>query len=593
MSEARRPWRTKWGPWFGSALLLCFIVHALWAKFRLNHVALNLNWDEFNYLSKIYQFQRGELGWALQTFHVHLFAWLPSVEGNEAQQLIAARDGLMLTRLLTCGFVFAIGRALLGTLAGLFAVAASVSFSLLMRHGETFRADPMLACCFTLAAAALILRPGHRGAGMMAGAALGLGALLSIKIALFAPTLALLWLAHFYLGEQPRRRTVEQLVAAAATATLVFGSLLLWHSTGLDDSGADTNRRFLGRAAGLMDAEQLFPHGKTLLSTLRWDLAFWVLCALGVMLCFADAVYLEGRARLRALQLLSFALPLSTIVFYRNSYAYYYVTIIPAAALTTAVVLARLEARAARRPLLLISGLLLLLWPLHHNVLRFSEFNGGDRITLQKRVIDGVHEIFPEPVPYIDRCGMIASFPKVGPLMSSLMLERVRDAGQPIFEQLITRHQPKMVLVNIASLSLHRPYKQTGPKSHRLLQADFATLQKNYIHHWGPVWVAGKFMRQLGGKDRNFQVAIAGPYTVEAETDVWIDGRLRKPGEVLNLEPGSHRARADEAVDLRLRYGEHLTRPDIKGKGQIFEGLGFIESDPKTDTKDKAGAAAR
>jgi hypothetical protein len=52
---------------------------------------ININWDEFRFLSRIYELDRGELGSAFQTFHVELFRWLLGTPGNEADQVIAGR----------------------------------------------------------------------------------------------------------------------------------------------------------------------------------------------------------------------------------------------------------------------------------------------------------------------------------------------------------------------------------------------------------------------------------------------------------------------------------------------------------------------
>ena len=51
---------------------------------------INVNWDEFYFLSLVHDHARGTLATALQTFHVHLFSWLLAI-GGEIAQIIAAR----------------------------------------------------------------------------------------------------------------------------------------------------------------------------------------------------------------------------------------------------------------------------------------------------------------------------------------------------------------------------------------------------------------------------------------------------------------------------------------------------------------------
>ena len=70
--------------------LLFLILAGLAARAALVF-SLNINWDEFFYLSHIYGYERGELAVQLQMFHVHLLGWLTSVSGNEVDQILAAR----------------------------------------------------------------------------------------------------------------------------------------------------------------------------------------------------------------------------------------------------------------------------------------------------------------------------------------------------------------------------------------------------------------------------------------------------------------------------------------------------------------------
>jgi len=49
------------------------------------------NWDEFHFLALVFEHQRGELHLALQTFHVHLFAWLTALPTDELGMIVAGR----------------------------------------------------------------------------------------------------------------------------------------------------------------------------------------------------------------------------------------------------------------------------------------------------------------------------------------------------------------------------------------------------------------------------------------------------------------------------------------------------------------------
>ncbi|MCI0430022.1 MAG: hypothetical protein L0210_05700, partial [Rhodospirillales bacterium] len=94
--------------WMEAALAL-FIGLELLFKYQLLF-RLNINWDEFFFLSKIYDYRRGELSGPLQTFYVHFFGWLPLVSGNEVTQIIAARGVMYAVGLGSCLLTYSIGR---------------------------------------------------------------------------------------------------------------------------------------------------------------------------------------------------------------------------------------------------------------------------------------------------------------------------------------------------------------------------------------------------------------------------------------------------------------------------------------------------
>src|SRR5690606_40229644 len=79
-------------------LLICSIF-----AFRARLIfTLNVNWDEFFYLSKIYSHQRGDLASQLQTFQVHLFGWLTGLGGNEIDQIVVARAVMLALSAIAC-----------------------------------------------------------------------------------------------------------------------------------------------------------------------------------------------------------------------------------------------------------------------------------------------------------------------------------------------------------------------------------------------------------------------------------------------------------------------------------------------------------
>jgi len=72
-------------PWLLGAIALSLLLQC-WLAFTRQ-----INWDEFWFLSRLYQYREGALSASLQTFYVHLFAWLPHVSDNVIGRIVSAR----------------------------------------------------------------------------------------------------------------------------------------------------------------------------------------------------------------------------------------------------------------------------------------------------------------------------------------------------------------------------------------------------------------------------------------------------------------------------------------------------------------------
>jgi hypothetical protein len=179
-------------------------------------------------------------------------------------------------------------------------------------------------------------------------------------------------------------------------------------------------------------------------------------------------------------------------------------------------------------------------------------------------------------VLYLDPSSMIASFPQVGFFMSSWGMEVYLERGKPILRQAIERRQPPLLLANHPLLDVEQVVYPALEYRQRLLAPDRDALVQAYIHHWGPIYVAGRRIRGgEGGGPQRFDLLIAGRYTLEARDPVRIDGRVIQPGQAVDLARGAHSvAGISGAEPVTLRWGEALYRPDEPPPEQLFY-LGF------------------
>lgn len=516
---------------------------------------INVNWDEFLYLSKVYAYQRGALTTAFQTFHVHLFGWLTVVPGTEVDQVLAGRLAAFVLRVGTTVGVFLVALRLCGRTGAWIAALATLSFSYLLRHGESLRGDPLIAFLFVAALALMVVHPTHRSAVVGAAVLYAVALLVSVKALVYAPALAAVLVVA---AARPGQRAIVVLFGVGVG--VAYAALYLLHTAAVEPAGASVAARTVAAGAEMW----LDPRIEVLQNTLRADWMFWTLFVLGVGGALVAGIRSRGEMRALGWLLIGLQLPLLSLVLYRNTYPYFFVVLVPVAALACGYAVARVEATvAARRPRTAAALVAALAAGLTMQAALSASVYSDDMVSQQREVLTAVHRMFPEPVPYIDRGGMVASFPHVGPFMSTSVLTRYRARGRPAIEALVREHAPAFLLANVIGLELHLDWDEVQASPHRLLRADFEFLQRNFVHHWGPLWVPGRTIDLTAVGDAvAFELPIAGEYTVDAGAAVVLDGTRRAPGDVVYLVAGRHTIEATSlAASVTLRLGRHLPVP--------------------------------
>jgi hypothetical protein len=194
----------------------------------------------------------------------------------------------------------------------------------------------------------------------------------------------------------------------------------------------------------------------------------------------------------------------------------------------------------------------------------------------QREIVQLVHKIFPEPIPYIDRCGMISSYPQVGLHMTTWDTEKYTEANVPIMREILNRHQPVFIVANSVHYDLSAPRGGRDIfKNYPLLEEDYRILKENFIHHWGKLYVAGKhFEFDSNVKSQTFDILTPGTYTLEAEGEVSFNGVAYGPGSKIKLEKTTYEiVPKTNPMDVILRWGEDLYKPSHKPSTQpIFLG---------------------
>jgi hypothetical protein len=507
-----------------------------------------INWDEFFYLGWVYDWRNGELGLVLQTIFLRFFTWLPAVSDNEVTQIVAGRLFMLAGLSASCAMLVSMIRRFYSGQAALLSVLLFVSFSFVFRHATSFRADMILTTLCIMVLWLIMKKHLIWRDVLIAGIVFGLAGMVSIKSIFYAPTISLILLAHWARAGWSKDMLIKSLTMGLV-AMLSFAGFYALHYSATPNASSGVG--YVSNVAGqsLMDAG-FFPRGSIFRSGVIQNIFFWICAGLG----FA-AVWRKLRQKdtvWMAMASLGFALPLLTIVFYRHAYPYYYPLMLAPLTLLMAAAFDMNFIKKDAKRVLMVSALIAF------NFVMIAARSIPQNLTAQKNTVAQVHAIFPTSTAYIDRNDMVSSYPKSGLFMSHWYMANYYRANTPIFADILAAEQPKFLLANIQGLDLDHITQTT---QRRLLRTDEHLLQDNYIHHWGPIYVAGKRVDLTPDTPINISIIIKGPYTVESPYPVQINGIKRQNGDVINLDMGPINVRADHQTKLVLRWGNNLHKP--------------------------------
>lgn len=515
--------RLDGGAWALVAACFAMLGWKLWAIWRIN-----VNWDEFYFLTLVHALARGDLGVPFQTTYAQAFRWLAWIGGGEMAQIHAARLCMFLLLALSAGQIVRLAARWTSPSAALAGALAFLCLLSTQVHGASFRADSLLLPTL-LGVLLLLTRPvAARRADIGAGVLSGVGVAVSVKLALFAP----LFLACLLLAADTEGPTVSRLRAAllrglliGAVTLVVAATLVGLHHLTLPAEGLESTSNFAHRSLGKTVLEAgLLPGSFYLRHLLRADRFLWIVIGCGLLLALVRRRWYPA----------AMVLAVSPVLFYRNAFPYFYLEMLaPAAVLFSVAVdevraLARRSASASQRDWVPVAcGMLVLV-------------HGGARLPLlstdqqwgQSRVLAAVHHIFPRPVPYLDHAGMVATFHKVNFFMSTWGMEGYLRRGVPFMAPALREFRPPLLLINRAYLDV------LMSESRHLMPEDREALERFYQPYWGQIHVAGASLVLEGEETRAVVLPFPGKYRVESAEPLLVDGVVRGPGDVIDV-PGT------------------------------------------------------
>jgi uncharacterized membrane protein len=531
-------------------------------------INFNINWDEFLYLALIFEHSSGTLSKSLQTFHVHLFAWMTNLEWDEVQLILLGRTLMLVCEILTLSCIFLISRKFVSVKFALFGVLSYLASGFVLMQGTSFRADPVITALLMAGIFLLLERSNRFWRFMAASTTVALACLISIKSVFYAPPLigALVWRTR---NIEEMKNKINVFIGFASSVSITTLVMYLWHRNTLSP----------GAVNGVSGLDSIF--SKVLVEVTFWPQKEYFLSWISpswpqVFLIIAGFFLLWIRHKRRfSVQLtvsVLFTLPILSIFFYRNAYPYFFPFIVAPLMVVVSIgaqAVAENVSRAFARSLMAVIVIYMVTYTVGQ-----AYYYSYHHQTGQRQIISTIHEMFPEPTAYIDRNSMISRYPKCGFFMSSWGIETYRKRGKPVFEQALQECEPKFLITNSYQLISAMAAKSSQEAPYALFDQDARALRSNFIHHWGDIWVAGKSF-DPGLSPTTFNITIEGTYTVESPKPIIVDRQQYGDGDFIFLSKGPH------VIDslrhpVDLRFGRNLQKPDFTPTRPIY--FGFLWS---------------
>ena len=503
--------------------------------------ATDVNWDEFHYLSQVHEYVRGELVLPLQTVHVHLFSWLPSVAGGEIAQVEWGRVVMLAAHCGTLALIYVLARDVAGRTASLLAVLAFATLSDVVSHGASFRVDPLAGFLVMGGLVAFTRERMSVAIALAAVLAPALAAMVTVKVVLWAPTFIGLFAVAGWRSEE-RVRLLLRWVGLAAGALAAFAALYALHSATLAAGGDAKAQAMLANSAGVtLGGAGFLPRAEEL-ADLAGESPVHVALIVGALVAALVGARRGARGASAALGAGSL---LVCFLFYRNAYPYFIAFIAPPATLLVAFAAERhLRGGAVR---LALASALVLTGALAAVV---EAGRGQER---QAALLERIHAAFPEPVAYFDRNGMVASFPRAGFFMSSWGMRNYHARGEDVFRARLLERTVPLVVSNRRNLWDALTAREPANPALALRPGDRATLRENYARHAPFLWIAAKRVRLAGG-EASFEILVPGRYRLHTGEAVTVNGKALAPGGTVTLARGTHTMSGSPAHEAELRF---------------------------------------
>lgn len=509
------------------------------------YLAINrsINWDEFYFYGQVVDYAEGGSLRPIQTFHVHLFSWIPGVVQLGVDGIVIGRLFMLVLSLVTAGSIALIAHRFVSREHSLIAALLWLAAGFTMQHGWSFRTDP-LATAALMAALAILARVRLSIlAIILSGTLIGVAGMITLKSILLLP--AFVGIAWLRWSETKFDWLIALRIAAIpAIAGAIFAALYVWHGHMLSTDGDRSASQYAESVSGsmLFAGIPIYLHyaAKSVLTSIPAI----------VVIVFAIGA-LKRRTRHEALALLGLILPLISVLIYRNTLPYFYPMMLAPVIAGCAIGIPVFVDRYNQRLLVIIAAV-------SGAVIWFG--SSRTHIDQQRDIQRAAQEIFPAKVGYLDFPDMLPDHHKANGFLTRWGIESASAKGDGHYRRILENEVVPLLLTaepefNPTLLAIMLQW----PQQNRFHQGDQNLLRMTYRQFWGPFWLAGTEIDAGGSQE--YEVMVPGPYTVTG-AGLSIDGNTQKSGNVITLERGSIVLSNTGPQEAGIVWGERLEAPE-------------------------------
>ena len=545
-----------------SPLIYTFFFMLILAKLRVI-IYYGINFDEFAFLSIIFDLEHGEVKKAFTQGSIYIFHWMTFLPYNEITLIQIGRFCALVCHLLTGYFIYKSARFFYKDESAIFAPILWFSFSYVLWQGTSFRVDPfinvLLSCALFLS-----LNPAKNlKSSLIIGILIAISGFLSVKSIFMAIVIGGILILQFF-DTHRKKQTLVQVFSIFSTSVLTFTILtaIHMHYNGLETGSLGGPTKNFAQVNDFIFDVEFFRGYIYLAHSIMYNPVYWLALFYSLLALALQKTTKENP--IRAFSLLLLLLPLTTVLFYKNAYPYFYAfMLIP----TTIVCINILDiifdylSPQKKKTFKQVIIILCCLQVYIHNIYKVGIHNN----TSQTQIVENVHNIFPDKVPYLTDLGMISTYDNVGFFGKFILGRKYYNNGlYGTMESTIKNKKPVFILDHAEPPADAKNLEDVDFLPY-LNEADKTFIKENYIPHWRGIYVSGKNIELPNeGTHKTFNIYIPGLYTIESKTPVTINEKNYMPNQTLMLKTGTHTissANPAPPSSVTLRWGDHLHKP--------------------------------